>query len=160
MMKYLILFMGLFFQFSVFAQVDTTIYTFGNVEKKAETPLKSEAEWIDTLKSMVKYPEIARKYELEGRVVVQFVVEKDGKLSNAKVISFRSNRSEIFDKWSRKNKNSKEPIDVEAVLSQGEKALKNAAIEMMNISPPFIPAKNKGQFVRSQFVIPIGFGLY
>lgn len=38
------------------------------------------------LKSNMKYPEEARKKGIEGRVFVQFVVEKDGSLSDVKVV--------------------------------------------------------------------------
>ena len=41
---------------------------------------------ISTLASEIKYPEIARKAQLEGRVIVQFVVDKNGDARDAVVM--------------------------------------------------------------------------
>ncbi len=41
---------------------------------------------IAFLSSNIKYPSIAVENHIEGRVVVQFVVEKDGEITNVKVV--------------------------------------------------------------------------
>ncbi len=158
-MKYLFLILGLFCQVSVFAQVDTTIYNSSDIEIKPETPLSSEKEWLNSLAAVVKYPEIARKYKIQGRVTMQFVVEKDGKPNHIRILGFRSNRAEISEVLNKKNSTAKVPIDVKAELDKCEDALKSAAIEMMKTSAPFIPGKNKGQYVRTKFYMPLTFNL-
>ena len=40
---------------------------------------------INTLASEMKYPEIARKAQLEGRVIVKFIVDKDGNVRDASI---------------------------------------------------------------------------
>ncbi len=158
-MKYLILSIILFIQINVFAQADTTIYDTQTVEIKAQTPLSSEEEWMNTLVATLQYPSIAREYMLQGRVILEFVIEKNGILSNIRVVHLRSNKPDVAKYWNLKNKVSKKPIDVEAKLTECEKALENAAIDMMKSSAPFKPAQIKGQNVRCKYVFPVSFKL-
>ena len=46
----------------------------------------SSAALIKFMKSEMKYPEVAKKKHVQGRVIVTFVVEKDGRITNAKVV--------------------------------------------------------------------------
>lgn len=41
---------------------------------------------IDQLQSKIKYPELARKVGIEGRVYVQFIVDKDGSVQSPEII--------------------------------------------------------------------------
>ena len=74
------------------------------------------------------YPIAASNYNIQGKVIAQFVIEKDGKVGDVKII--RSVSPEI---------------DAEA-------------IRVLKTLPNFIPAKNEnGKLIRSQYVIPITF---
>ena len=42
--------------------------------------------WARYLTANLKYPELARKNNITGRVILEFIVEKDGALSNIKVL--------------------------------------------------------------------------
>lgn len=55
------------------------------VEQQASYP-GGLTSFYDYLRSNMKYPEEARKRGVEGRVFVQFIVEKDGSLSDLKVV--------------------------------------------------------------------------
>jgi periplasmic protein TonB len=77
-------------------------------------------------KNMV-YPEKARRMGIEGRVFVQFIVEKDGSLSDINIM-----------------KGIGGDCDQEAV-------------RVMELSPPWLPGKQRGRPVRVQIVIPITF---
>ena len=46
-----------------------------------------DAAWLRFLKSSLVYPPKAVRKKVEGNVVVQFIVEKDGSLSNIEAIS-------------------------------------------------------------------------
>jgi TonB family protein len=81
------------------------------------------------LSSNIKYPEAMRKNHIEGRVIITFVVEKDGSLSNFKVL-----RSPGY--------------------GSAEEALR-----VMALSPKWNPGIQNGRAVRVQYTIPIAFSL-
>ena len=77
----------------------------------------------------VKYPENARKNGVQGTVFVTFVVEKDGKISDARVL-----------------KGVDEELDKEA-------------LRVVSEMPKWSPGKEKGKPVKVQFNLPIAFKL-
>ena len=101
---------------------------FDVVEKMPEFP-GGIGELMKFLSMTVKYPEAAEKAGTQGRVVVSFIVEKDGSVSNAKV-----------------QKSVSEELDAEA-------------LRVVNAMPKWTPGKQKGQAVRVKYTIPISFRL-
>lgn len=91
--------------------------------------IRGEEARITYMQKVIKYPEQAKKDKIEGTVYVTFVVEKDGQISNAKVLRGIGGGCD-------------------------EVALK--AIQNM---PPWIPGKQKGEAVRVQFNMPVSFNL-
>lgn len=88
-----------------------------------------ESALMKFLNDNIKYPEEAQKKGAEGRVICQFVVEKDGSLSEVNVIR------------------SADPLlDAEAVR----------VIESM---PKWKPGKQRGQYVRVKYTLPVLFRL-
>lgn len=81
------------------------------------------------LASKIDYPDKARKEGIEGTVYVTFVVEKDGAISNAKVLRG-------FDEECDK-------VALDAVMSM----------------PKWDPGREKGEPVRVQFNMPVKFAL-
>lgn len=77
----------------------------------------------------LKYPETARQLNIEGTVIVEFVVEKDGRPSNAR-IHFTS--GDVFNA---------------------------EALRIINIMPKWKPGMHNGQTVRTYFQLPIQFKL-
>ena len=75
------------------------------------------------------YPESAIADSVQGRVIISFVVEKDGRLTN-----FEVQRSP-------------------------DERLSDEAIRVVRLTEPWIPAKNKGRHVRCRFSMPIMFRL-
>ena len=98
------------------------------VSENAEFPGGNMAasNWIS--KNMT-YPEECRKQGIEGRVVIKFVVNKDGSI-----------------------------VDAEAVKSP-HPALAAEALRVVKSMPKWKPAKEGGKVVRSRFNIPIMFRL-
>ena len=105
---------------------DTTIY---------ETPecLPSYRGDVDALYRHIAfemhYPDSAIEKGIEGRVIIRFVVEKDGRLTNFEVL--------------------KSPDDL----------LSKEALRVLRQTEPWIPAQNEGRPVRSHFCMPITFRL-
>ena len=84
---------------------------------------------LEFLAQNINYPTIARENRVEGMVVIQFVVEKDGSISNARVVR-----------------------DIGAKC--GEEALR-----VVNTMPRWNPGKQRGRAVRVQFTLPVRFVL-
>ena len=84
---------------------------------------------IEYLSTSCNYPEEEKQKDIEGKVFVQFVIEKDGAVSNVKVL-----------------KSAQENLDKEAVR----------VVENM---PKWTPGMDKGKPVRVSYVLPISFKL-
>lgn len=87
----------------------------GNVQK-----------WIS---KHIKYPMIAQENNIQGKVFVQFVIEKDGSVSNVKVTR------------------SVDP------------SLDKEAIRVIQSMPKWTPGKQRQKPVRVSFTVPINFQL-
>lgn len=83
-------------------------------------------EW---LRDNIKYPAEAIEKGIEGRVIVTFVVTKDGKITNAEVVR------------------SSDPL------------LNEEALRVLRFMPDWIPAKRNGQNVDLQYTLPLTFRL-
>ena len=88
-----------------------------------------EVAMMNFLAQNIQYPANAAKNDIEGRVVLQFVVEKDGQIGEVKVV--RSVDPEI---------------DAEAV-------------RVVKLMPNFIPGRQEGKPVAVWYTIPISFKL-
>lgn len=86
-------------------------------------------ELREFLKNRLEYPKQAKRLGIEGRVFVQFIVEKDGSLSEFEVIK-----------------------GVGAGLDE-------EAIRVMKLLPDFIPGEQQGKPVRVKIVYPVKFEL-
>lgn len=98
------------------------------VEKMAEYPGGTEA-MIKYLTTNIRYPETAVKAKTTGKVLVSFVVSKDGKVSKA------------------------------AVKKGVSKELDAEALRVVSAMPKWIPAEKDGKKVDSEMVLPVSFEL-
>lgn len=105
---------------------DTTVYRV--VEVMPSYPGDMEA-FYKFLAQQMHYPKEALENGIEGRVVVRFVVEEDGRLTHFEAIS------------------SPSPL------------LSNEAIRVLSQMPRWNPAKRMGRNVRCQYNIPVMFRL-
>ncbi len=101
---------------------------FDVVEQMPEYPGGMQAMFKYMADNM-KYPADAEKQKVEGRVLVQFIVETDGSVSNTEVLT------RVFPS-----------LDAEAV-------------RVINKMPKWIPGKQNGKVVRVKYVIPVNFRL-
>ena len=75
----------------------------------------------------VKFPQIALENGIQGRVVLSFVIEKDGRLTNIQV------------------------------LQTPDRSLSEEAIRVLNKSPTWSPGKQRNQVVRVKYTLPVDF---
>jgi len=101
---------------------------FKAVEVDPEFPGGEEALY-KYLAENIKYPEKAKNDKVEGRVYITFVIEKDGTVSDAKVL-----------------RSVNEELDAEA-------------LRVINAMPKWKPGTQRGVPVRVQYNIPINFKL-
>lgn len=98
------------------------------VEQQAEFPggLTALMKWLS---NNIRYPEAAQQNDIQGRVIVKFVVEKDGSIGAADIVK---------------------GVD---------KDLDREAIRVVKKMPKWQPGKNNGVAVRSYFTLPVVFKL-
>jgi len=99
------------------------------VESMPEFPGGQQA-LFKYLSENVKYPVIAQENGIQGRVICQFVVNKDGSI-----------------------------VDVEVVRSGGDASLDKEAIRVIKTMPKWKPGKQRGKPVRVKYTVPVNFKL-
>lgn len=128
------------------------------VEEPAQYP-GGQAALMQYLAQNIRYPKIAAENGVQGRVLVQFVVEKDGSLSNFAVVKTSGDTI---------TKNAQSGITVNALGSATEEskvpqeafdALNAEAVRVLREMPKWTPAKQRGQEVRMRYTLPITFRL-
>jgi protein TonB len=114
------------FVFNASAQTSTNQ---DEVVERPEQLAQFNGDLYQYLAKQIRYPEADKKNKVEGRVILQFVVEKDGSISSI------------------------------TVLKSASETLAAEAIRVVSNMPKWKPAKNNGMAVRSRFVLPIAFKL-
>ena len=99
------------------------------VETMPEFPGGKQA-MLTFISENLKYPLIAQENGIQGRVVCQFIVNKDGSFS-----------------------------DIEIVRSAGDASLDKEAFRLIKSMPKWNPGKQRNQPVRVKFTLPIDFKL-
>lgn len=98
------------------------------VEQKPEFP-GGEAEMYKWLGNNIVYPSAASEEGIQGRVVVEFVVGRDGSITNVRVVRPR------------------------------HPALDKEAVRVIKSMPKWIPGRNNGQPVKVTYTLPVSFKL-
>ncbi len=98
-------------------------------EMEWEAKKCADTKMLEFIYNNIKYPKEAREKNIQGIVVVGFIIEKDGSISNAKIVR-------------------------EIGGGCGEEALR-----VVNAMPNWMPGKQRGEKVRVQFNLPVKFKL-
>ena len=131
----------------------------------------------------VRYPKIAISNGVSGRVIVQFVVEKDGHVSDVHVANSKIDKP-VAPKTEEKaadtndgnagasadctvvsysvgtnNENAAASTVLEEDYAQSVKALEDEAVRVVNLMRSWSPGKDKGVPVRVKFTVPLTFRL-
>lgn len=102
-----------------------------------------EVEFYSFIGKNIKYPQSALDSALQGRCICQFIVEKDGSISNIKAI-----------KHSLYNKDINSPG-----MQKAKQDIEKEAIRTLSLMPKWNPGKIKGKTVRCLYTVPITFRL-
>ena len=108
--------------------VDEQPMSIAMVEQKPEFP-GGEAAMYKWLSDNIVYPSAASEEGVQGRVVVEFVVDRDVSITNVKVVR------------------------------QRHPALDKEALRVIKAMPKWIPGRNNGQPVKVTYTLPVTFKL-
>lgn len=109
------------------------------VEDKPEF-LGGAGALLDYLRRNIRYPAEAHKKNVQGRIVVQFIVEKDGSITDAHV-------ADDMKHYIKSN-----PLMVDKLLA-------DEAVRVISSMPAWKPGTQRGVPVRVQYAVPINFRL-
>ena len=101
----------------------------GNVHEQTKTSPPGQAGLFQYLSNTIQYPVVAEENGVQGRVIVTFVVERDGSITDVKVV-----------------KSVAPSLDREAV-------------RVVRSMPKWTPGKQKGDAVRVKYTMPVTFRL-
>lgn len=133
-----------------------TIYNVPSV--RAQYP-GGDSEIFKFLSENVRYPKLCLYFGVQGRVIVRFVVEKDGSISNLKKIKAPSQTLTEVDVQTYKKEHPDSQEQLEPGQDMGE-LLYEEAVRVMELMPKWEPAKDKdGNAVRSFYSLPFMFRL-
>lgn len=102
----------------------------------------------------IKYPKIATENGVQGRVIVRFIVEKDGSLTNPEVLATSPGIGEAIPIEVTSYKTEKERQDAED-HNAGVQALRDEAIRVVRAMPKWTPGKQNGEAVRCRYSLPV-----
>ena len=85
------------------------------------------SKFREYIKSNIEYPAKAKEQSISGKVIVKFVIDKEGNLTDIQLA------------------NSVHPL------------LDNEALRVIKSCPKWVPGKQQGQVVKVQYIIPVNF---
>ena len=131
---------------------------FDIVEQLPMYPDGQEAMWKYMIQNL-KYPQAAIDEGIDGRVIMQFVVRKDGRLTDFKALRGADDicRDRIREKESKTGKSLSE--QEKAKIRKAAEAMEQEAYRVVKAMPNWIPGKQQGKAVHSRFVVPVSFRL-
>ena len=103
---------------------EETFFVF-NVEEKPTFNGGDANEFSKWVNSKLVYPEVAKENNIQGRVVLQFTIEKDGSLRNVQV------------------------------LSSPDETLSREAVRVVSSSPKWKPGKQRDRSVKVTYTFPV-----
>jgi protein TonB len=107
---------------------EETFFVF-NVEEKPTFNGGDANEFSKWVNSQLQYPEIAQEMNIQGKVTLQFTIEKDGSLQNVKV------------------------------LSTPDESLSKEAVRVVSSSPKWKPGRQRDRAVKVTYTFPVVFKL-
>ena len=133
-----------------------TIYNV--VKERAKFPGGDE-ECFKFLSENVRYPKLCHEFGVQGRVIVRFVIEKDGSITHIEKVRGAGKTLSEVEVTSYKKEHPDSPEQLKAGQDLGD-LLFGEAKRVMELMPKWEPAKDKeGNPVRSFFNLPFMFRL-
>jgi len=127
------------------------------VEKMPQYP-GGETELLSYIAKNLKYPVIAQESGTQGMLIVRFVINKEGKVTNASIIrsmlnSAAHNKGVVVVGYARPDSTATKPS------KQTQLALENEALRVINAMPQWTPGEQNDKKVSVWYTLPIKFKL-
>jgi TonB family C-terminal domain len=110
-------------------EVEEETYFVYNVEEKPTFNGGDANEFTKWVNSRIQYPQIAQEMQIQGKVTLQFTIDKDGSLKNVKV------------------------------LSTPDESLSKEAVRVVSSSPKWKPGMQRDRAVKVNYIFPVLFQL-
>ncbi|GEM_PF-6469920 len=148
-----------------------TVVAQGNDEDKVHDICDQKAEYVGGTSALLKflgenlhYPEASQAHGIQARILVQYVVEKDGTCSSFHVIRNDAHDThgvgiDALVEAAKEKQQRGEPTATPEEVEGWSKALEEEALRVCRIMPKWIPARHEGQVVRMRFTLPLTFRL-
>ena len=113
----------------------------------------------------IRYPKEATEHGIQGRVIVQFIVNKDGSCSNFKILTNTAHDTSggpVVTQARKAEIDQQQGIETEYTPEEirgWSKSLEKEAIRVLKLAGKWEPGKQRGKAVRAYFVLPITFRL-
>ena len=108
---------------------------------------------INFIAKHMRYPYEAQDNGIGGKILVQFIVDKDGSVTNVKPIKTPQELAEKYIQTLKKKPNKKQT----AQILKAYEALTDEATRVVSAMPQWQPGMQKGQPVRTRYTVPVTF---
>lgn len=127
---------------------------FDNIEQMPQFP-GGDAAFDQYVAHHVRYPKAAAENGVEGTIMVQFIVEADGRITHVQAIDSPSGEADaVVNAYGASDKQSSQAED-----DEGRRALREATEELYRGMPPFEPGRKRGKPVRVQMTRAVNYRL-
>lgn len=134
--------------------IETAPEPFDIVDQMPRFP-GGDAAFNQYMAQHVRYPEVATENGVEGTVMVQFIVEADGRITHVQAVDSPSDEADAnVYVYGASDKLSSQDED-----DEGHRALREAAEELFRGMPPFEPGRQSGKPVRVQLTKKVIYAL-
>lgn len=133
-----------------------TIYNV--VKERAKFP-GGDAEIFKFLSENMRYPKLCQEFGVQGRVIVRFVIEKDGSITHIEKVRGAGKTLSEVEVTSYKQEHPDSPEQLKAGQDLGDLLFEEAK-RVLELMPKWEPGKDEdGNPVRSIFSLPVTFRL-
>ncbi|MFZ4726328.1 MAG: energy transducer TonB, partial [Paludibacter sp.] len=105
---------------------------------------------------ILRYPEVALEYGIKGKVIVQFIVNVNGKVENAKIVNFLDETMIVLEEIVITASGNQSLNNLKSFNMQ---PLEEEALRVIKKMPDWIPAEQNGEKVSVYYTLPITFNL-
>jgi len=130
-------------------------------EKPATYP-GGQTALMQLVSQNVRYPEDAQELSITGRVIVSFIIQKDGTCTDFKVVNNNAHDlggSPVTVTAQRASTNQQDNTGSSSERLMAMKSLEEEALRVLHLMGKWTPAKQRGRTVRMQKTLPITFRL-
>lgn len=140
---------------------DDNDFVFDICEEPATYP-GGQAALMQLVNQNVRYPEAAQELGITGRVIVSFIIQKDGTCTDFKVVNNDAHDpggTPVTVTAQKSPTNQQDAANASSERLMAMKSLEEEALRVLHLMGKWTPAKQRGHVVRMRKTLPITFRL-